>query len=64
MWGYVPDACIFTVDPGPGEAALRPYAQLLGAYDRGEIAESVIADLMERNNTLKKVEMIRSQLGG
>jgi len=47
-----------------GKQLFDAYAHLLEAYDRGQIADSVIADLMERNNTLKKVEIIRSQLGG
>jgi len=47
-----------------GKELFDVYGRLLSAYDRGEIAESVVADIMARNNTLKKVELIRSQLGG
>ncbi len=46
-----------------GKLLFDAYRKLLESYDRGEIAESVIADIMARNNTAKKVEIIRSQLG-
>ena len=47
-----------------GKQLFEAYRKLLEAYDRGEIAESVIADITTRNNTAKKVEIIRSSMGG
>jgi len=47
-----------------GRALFDSYKRLLESYDRGEIAESVVADITARNNTDKKTEMLRNNLRG
>ncbi|HWD40384.1 MAG TPA: hypothetical protein VG944_16160 [Fimbriimonas sp.] len=53
-----------TMTDEQGRALFDSYKKLLEAYDRGEIAQSVIADITSRNNTDKKTEMLRSNLKG
>lgn len=45
-----------------GRALFDTYRKLLEAYDRGEIAESVITSITSRNNTNRKVDMLREKL--
>lgn len=47
-----------------GHALLESYKKLLGAYDRGEIAESILAEIANRNKTENKAEMLRKHIGG
>jgi len=51
-----------TMSDDQGRALFDAYGALLEAYDRGEIAESVIADITERNNTERKVDMLHKHL--
>ena len=53
-----------TMTDDQGRALFASYKKLLEAYDRREIAESVIADITSRNNTDKKTEMLRKNLRG
>ena len=53
-----------TMSDEEGRALFDSYKALLEAYDRGEIAESVIADLTDRNNTQRKVDMLLKHMGG
>lgn len=46
-----------------GHVLFEAYNRLLEAYDRGEIAESVVADITIRNKTDQKVEMLMNHLG-
>ena len=45
-----------------GRALFEAYRDLLGAYDRGEIAEAVVADLVQRNNVERKTQMILQKM--
>ncbi len=47
-----------------GKELFMSYKRLLEAYDRGEIATSVVDDLTTRNNTTKKTEMIIRHVRG
>lgn len=46
-----------------GRKLFDAYASLLNSYDRGEIPESIINEITEAGNTVKKVEMIKRSLG-
>lgn len=46
-----------------GHTLFVAYRDLLNAYDRGEIAESVVADLVDRNSVEKKAQMLRDKFG-
>ena len=48
--------------PDQGRALFDSYKKLVEAYDRGEIAESVVTDITSRNNTDKKTGILRDHL--
>jgi hypothetical protein len=53
-----------TMTDEQGRALFDSYKKLLEAYDRGEIAQSVVADITSRNNTDNKTQMLRNHLRG